>query len=201
MNASLPDRPRILSPDKAVPTSGSELQLVSFSSDTRTYTISRFWKRIFQTSLECGDENELTQSVKIGLSQSITAEVASSLKLTVGQLVGELSSKLSGTSKSEWEQTVTQKHKVSAPKCGAIVFAQWQLIEKYEIQNRRARWLRSADVTTKTLLNPLEEFKPDRLFYPNPQCCPEETRPRPKRISSEIPGVIGRYGGAHIGRR
>lgn len=137
---------------------------------------SHFWRRAFSTGLECGQTAEFTFALKVGVSETILKELASSLEISVGALKTTLGSKASVSATTTEEQTVQRKLTISAEKCKSVTRAEWQRIERTTITAARPRWfgLGKPRELSYTIDNPQNLFQPDTCIYPNAGCCPDD---------------------------
>jgi hypothetical protein len=130
-----------------------------------------FWRRIKATHVPCGDNAfALEVTYKRGISQTLLAEVASALELSVPPLKNTLSSKISASNTLSDEETVKYTRTLKPTPGYAITFAEWHKIvhsvlrrQKYFLWFKTRMSEQEIDIGT-------EETYPDQLEYLDPAC-------------------------------
>jgi hypothetical protein len=137
---------------------------------------SHFWRRVWAGQIECGETAAITFTRKIGITESVLNEVSAGLDIPLGTLKVTLGTKVSISVASTAESTTEIKKSLTSPDCQVIRYAEWQLVDRAILTALKRRWfglLKPTQIRC-VLDNPLDEFEPDRFFYPSPHCCRDD---------------------------
>lgn len=168
------DIPRITGPFQDYLSSNTEIKIdeTVTESDGSQLIRSHFWRRIFTTTIRCGDSGAVTITAKTGTSQATLAEVAGSLETSVYVLKSNISSKLSVTETLSEENTVQFVRNVAPKPCHAKRFAEWQRKERVTV--RKPKGFFRKGFTEHHIDIGTTETYPDEFEYVDPDCCPDD---------------------------
>lgn len=138
--------------------------------DIRRY---QYWRLIHTHTLDCGMTHTQTVTVTVGLSESITAELASKIGASADGISAELSSKLSRTITITAQHSDSHQVSYTAPRCEGATVTAWQLIDRYEITVTSEGLFGVVSNSTSVFEVPQEVFADDVLTFPKEECCPQ----------------------------
>ena len=130
-----------------------------------------FWRRIKATHVPCGDSSfSLEVSYKRGISETLLAEIASALELSVAPLKSTLSSKINASNTFTDEETIKYTRNLKPRPNHAITFAEWHKMFRSVLSRpKKFLWF---NIGTKQQLADIgtEETFPDWFEYLDPAC-------------------------------